>query len=46
MPDLDQIKQGEPGRGTGAGGSPEAGRAITPDGRAVAATMSTALPGW
>jgi hypothetical protein len=35
MPDLDQIKQGEQGRGTGAGGSPRAGRVIPPDGRAV-----------
>jgi hypothetical protein len=28
MPDLDQIKQGEQERGTGAGGFPRAGRAI------------------
>jgi hypothetical protein len=28
MPDLDLIKQGEQGGGTGAGGSPGAGRAI------------------
>src|SRR5437762_3418520 len=33
MPDLDQIKQGEQGCGTGAGGSPGAGRAIPPAGR-------------
>ncbi len=45
MPDLDQIKQVEQGRGTGAGGSPKGGRAIPPAGRAAAATTSTALPG-
>jgi hypothetical protein len=28
MPDLDQIKQGEQGRGTGMGGLPTASRAI------------------
>jgi hypothetical protein len=33
MPDLDQIKQGEQGCGTGAGGSPGAGRVIPPAGR-------------
>ena len=48
--DLDQIKQGEQGardrgRGTRAGGSPGAGRAIPPAGRAAAATTSTALLG-
>ena len=46
MPDLDQIKQGEQGCGTGAGGSPGAGRAIPPAARAAAATTSTALPGY
>jgi hypothetical protein len=45
MPDLDLIKQVEQGYGTGVGGSPGAGRAIPPAGRAAAATMSTALPG-
>jgi hypothetical protein len=42
MPDLDQIKQGEQGCGTGAGGSPGAARAIPPAGCAAAATTSTA----
>ena len=32
MPDLDQIKQEEQERGTGAGGFPRAGRAIPPAG--------------
>jgi hypothetical protein len=45
MPDLDLIKQEEQGGGTGAGGSPGAGRAIPLAGRAAAATTSTALPG-
>jgi hypothetical protein len=37
MPDLDQIKQDEQGRGTGAGGSPGAGRAIPPAAGSAAA---------
>jgi hypothetical protein len=45
MPDLDQIKQGEQELGTSAGGSPGAGRAIPPAGRAAAATTSTVLRG-
>jgi len=43
MPDLDLIKQGEQGWETGAGGSPGAGRATPPAGRAAAATTSTAV---
>jgi hypothetical protein len=42
MPDLDLIKQGEQGCGTGAGGSPGAGRAIPPASRLAVATTSTA----
>jgi hypothetical protein len=43
MPDLDLIKQGEQGCGTGGGGSLGAGRAIPPGARAAVATTSTAL---
>jgi hypothetical protein len=46
MPDLDQIKQGEQERGTGAGGLPGAGRAIPPADPGAAATTSTALHGY
>jgi hypothetical protein len=35
MPDLDQIKQEEQERGTGADGFPRAGRAIPAAGRAA-----------
>ena len=35
MPDLDLIKQGEQGCGTGASGSPQDGRAIPAAGRAT-----------
>jgi len=40
MPDLDQIKQEEQERGTGAGGFPRDGRAIPPAGHAAAATRA------
>jgi hypothetical protein len=41
MPDLDQIKQEEQERGTGAGGFPRAGRAIA--GRPAAAAIRAAV---
>jgi hypothetical protein len=41
MPDLDQIKQEEQERGTGAGGFARARWAIPPAGRAAAATRAT-----
>jgi hypothetical protein len=43
MPDLDLIKQGEQGCGTGAGGSPGVGRAIPPPTRAVGEGVGKAL---
>jgi hypothetical protein len=46
MPDLDQIKQEEQGRGTDADGLPRAAPAITPAGRGAAASTLLAPPGY
>ena len=44
MPDLDQIKQGEQARATGAGGSPKVSPAILPGGPANLPTEPLGLP--